>query len=244
MKNRITLLFAAAMISTILTAQNEGSSLSPSASFKFINKFLFRGVELTKDPCIAGDAALSYKGFTFGVWAISNFRGTFFEPDFYLSYTWKNLVFMLYDFDNGAGKDFFNFRNDETTHIDELSVKYTVSEEFPLALTAGTCFWGADKQIDYVNILGETIFKDKNNFSTYLEAYYPFYIKDFTIIPLIGVSTHESYTYASDGFGLIHAGFSVDKKLRVTENFAVTINYSFVFNHELNQAHSLMSISF
>jgi len=152
---------------------------------------------------------------------------------------------MLNDYDNGAGKDFFNFRNEQTKHIDELSVKYTISDDLPLSLTAGTCFWGADKQIDYIDSTGVTIFKNKNNFSTYLESYYPFYLNnDITITPLVGLTTHESYTYASEGFGFINVGFAVDKKLRITEKFAVTINYSFIFNHELNQVHSLMSISF
>ena len=157
-----------------LYSQNDESKFSANASFKIVSKYMFRGIEMTKDPNIVGEAYIGYKGWTLGMWATTNYSGTYYEPDIYISFAPKNFVFTLYDFDTGQGKDYFNFNNQNTTHIDELSIKYTVSEKIPLSLTFGTIIWGADKKINFYNSTGQAVLKDANNFSTYVEAVYPF----------------------------------------------------------------------
>jgi hypothetical protein len=225
-----------------VNAQEQESKFSATASFRVVSKYMFRGVEMTKDPNIVGDAYIGYKGWTLGVWATTNFSGTFYEPDIYISYAPKNFVFTLYDFDMGQGKDYFNFDNKKTTHLDELSVKYTVSEKVPLSLTIGTVIYGADKKIDHYDSSGQAVFKDANNFSTYVEAVYPFMVKEIAIIPTIGFTTHESYSYGSKGFSFINVGVTFEKRIRVSDKLSIPVGYSFIYNHSQKQAYSVMSI--
>ncbi len=229
-------------ISFAVYSQNEVSKFSANASFKLVSKYMFRGIEMTKDPNIVGEAYIGYKGWTLGMWATTNYSGTFYEPDIYISYSPKNFVFTLYDFDSGQGKDYFNFNNKQTTHIDELSVKYTVSEKIPLSLTLGTIIWGADKKIDFYDSTGQAILKDANNFSTYVEAVYPFAINEITITPTIGFTTHKSYTYSATGFSFINVGLTFEKRIRVSDKLSIPIGYSFIYNQGQKRAYSVMSI--
>ena len=151
-------------------------------------------------------------------------------------------MFTLYDFDMGQGKDYFNFDNKKTTHLDELSVKYTVSEKVPLSLTIGTVIYGADKKIDHYDSSGQAVFKDANNFSTYVEAVYPFMVKEIAIIPTIGFTTHESYSYGSKGFSFINVGVTFEKRIRVSDKLSIPVGYSFIYNQSQKQAYSVMSI--
>ena len=121
MKTVILTLGLILSIAFSVNAQEQESKFSATASFRVVSKYMFRGVEMTKDPNIVGDAYIGYKGWTLGVWATTNFSGTFYEPDIYISYAPKNFVFTLYDFDMGQGKDYFNFDNKKTTHLDEMS---------------------------------------------------------------------------------------------------------------------------
>ena len=225
-----------------LNAQDQESKFSANANFKLVSKYMFRGVEMTKDPNIVGEASIGYKGWTLGMWATTNYSGTFYEPDIYISYAPKNFVFTLYDFDMGQGQDYFNFNNKNTTHLDELSVKYTVSEKFPLSLTVGTTIWGADKKVDHYDSAGQAVLKDANNFSTYVEAVYPFVVKEIAIIPTIGFVTHESYTYGNKGFSFINVGVTFEKRIRVSDKISVPVGYSFIYNHSQKRAYSVMSI--
>jgi hypothetical protein len=242
MKTVILTLGLILSIAFSVNAQEQESKFSATASFRVMSKYMFRGVEMTKDPNIVGDAYIGYKGWTLGVWATTNFSGTFYEPDIYISYAPKNFVFTLYDFDMGQGKDYFNFDNKKTTHLDELSVKYTVSEKVPLSLTIGTVIYGADKKIDHYDSSGQAVFKDANNFSTYVEAVYPFMVKEIAIIPTIGFTTHESYSYGSKGFSFINVGVTFEKRIRVSDKLSIPVGYSFIYNHSQKQAYSVMSI--
>ena len=242
MKTVILTLGLILSIAFSVNAQELESKFSATASFKVVSKYMFRGVEMTKDPNIVGDAYIGYKGWTLGVWATTNFSGTFYEPDIYISYAPKNFVFTLYDFDMGQGKDYFNFDNKKTTHLDELSVKYTVSEKVPLSLTIGTVIYGADKKIDHYDSSGQAVFKDANNFSTYVEAVYPFMVKEIAVIPTIGFTTHESYSYGSKGFSFINVGVTFEKRIRVSDKLSIPVGYSFIYNHSQKQAYSVMSI--
>ena len=242
MKTVILTLGLILSIAFSVNAQEQESKFSATASFRVVSKYMFRGVEMTKDPNIVGDAYIGYKGWTLGVWATTNFSGTFYEPDIYISYAPKNFVFTLYDFDMGQGKDYFNFDNKKTTHLDELSVKYTVSEKVPLSLTIGTVIYGADKKIDHYDASGQAVFKDANNFSTYVEAVYPFMVKEIAIIPTIGFTTHESYSYGSKGFSFINVGVTFEKRIRVSDKLSIPVGYSFIYNQSQKQAYSVMSI--
>ncbi|MEI6141706.1 MAG: hypothetical protein WCP85_20710 [Mariniphaga sp.] len=225
-----------------LIAQEPESKFSANASFKLVSKYMFRGVEMTKDPNIVGEASIGYKGWTLGMWATTNYSGTFYEPDIYISYAPKNFVFTLYDFDMGQGNDYFNFNNKNTTHLDEFSVKYTVSEKIPLSFTVGTTIWGADKKVDHYDSTGQAVLKDKNNFSTYVEAVYPFVLKEITVTPTIGLVTSESYTYGSKGFSLINVGVTFEKRIRVSDKLSIPVGYSFIYNQSQKRAYSVMSI--
>ena len=242
MKSLVLTLVLLLSIGLFLYAQNDESKFSANASFKIVSKYMFRGVEMTKDPNIVGEAYIGYKGWSLGMWATTNYSGTFYEPDIYISYAPKNFVFTLYDFDMGQGKDYFNFNNKNTTHIDELSVKYTISDKIPLSLTIGTTIWGADKKIDFYDSTGQAVLKDANNFSTYVEAIYPFIVKEIAITPTIGFVTNESYTYGSKGFSFINIGVSFEKRIRISDKLSIPVGYSFIYNQSQKHAYSVMSI--
>ena len=225
-----------------LYSQSDEGKFSANASFKIMSKYMFRGIEMTKDPNIVGEANIGYKGWTLGMWATTNYSGTYYEPDIYISYAPKNFVFTLYDFDTGKGKDYFNFNNQKTTHIDELSVKYKVSDKIPLSLTVGTIIWGADKKIDFYDSTGQAVLKNANNFSTYVEAVYPFEVNEITITPTIGFTTHKSYTYSTTGFSFINVGVTFEKRVRVSDKLSIPVGYSFIYNQGQKRAYSVMSI--
>ncbi len=224
-------------------AQEKETNLSTDASFGVFSKYVFRGVEIGTDPCIQGGVSVTYDGLTMGFWASNNFSGTYFEPNFYFEYSISNFIITLYDYDVGQGIDFFNYNTDETTHSDEIMVTYTISDDFPLSLSLATIFYGADKKLDYIDAITGEVFL-KNNFSTYIEASYPFQINENTISVTGGITTHESGFYASDSFALINLGFSFEKSINVSESFSLPVGFSFIINPELGRAYCVMSLSF
>lgn len=196
-----------------------------------VSSYVWRGVQFDATPNIQPVLELSKGGFAVGAWGSYNFTGTYAEPDFYLSYATKHVAFVLNDYHFFAGKDFFNYNNDETGHALEAMLVFSGGDSFPLSFTASTFFYGPDKKIDgYDDETGEPFFSTDNNFSTYIEVAYNAQVNDISLDAFAGVSLNESYLYATDGFAMINLGVKASKSLKITDKFSLPLFMSVAAN--------------
>jgi hypothetical protein len=211
-----------------------------------VSRYIWRGKDYGNSPSIQPNVSLSVAGFKIGAWGCYGFvpfsakindttiedRGNYAEMDFYLSYTLKNFTLMVYDyfFPNPlsayAGNNYFHFKNATTGHTVEVSLSYAGPERFPLQVYAGTFVWGADKGKDSTGVFGRG---SKNNFSTYLEAAWQFNIKGFGIKPFVGGIPIGSGWYG-DTAGIVNAGLTVSKTIRITHDFGLPVYTSLITN--------------
>lgn len=234
MKNQLILSLFSLVLLINVNSQSDTSLFVTDASLEIVSRYIYRGVESNKEPSLQGEANISFSDFTFGVWASSSVTGGYFEPDLYLTYTWDNLSFTLNDYHVGEGLDYFNYKNDETAHINELSISYTLNESIPLTISASTIFYGADKKTD----------NDDNNYSSYLELSYPINLQAATLTLTGGMTTHESDYYQSEGTAIINLNASFEKEIKINEQFSLPIGFSTIVNPELNRLYCVLSIHF
>jgi len=211
-----------------------------------VSRYVWRGKDFGNSPAIQPNLSFSVAGFKIGAWGSYGFspwsekindstivnRGNYAEMDLYMSYTLKNFTIMVYDYflpnslSPNSGNNYFHFKKAETGHTVEVCLTYAGTEKFPLQLCAATLVWGADKGKDSSGVYG---LGTKNNFSTYLEAAYLFNIKGFGVKPFVGGIPFGSGWYG-DKAGVVNAGLTVSKTIRITSDFELPVYTSLITN--------------
>lgn len=225
------------------TQEKTNNPISFDLGADITSSYIWRGLQLDNAPNIQGWGELSAGNFFIGAWASSNFNGNFAETDVYVGYTLGNLTATLTDYFSGS-EDAFNYKKEETGHSGELMLEYSISDAFPLKLTAGTIVFGSDLKLDYIDDAEEPYFKDNNNYSTYLELMYPFTVGAVDFEFAIGGTTHESYYYSSEGAAITNINLKTSKSVKITSEFELPIAFQVVVNPELETFHSVFMISF
>jgi hypothetical protein len=224
-----------------------------------VSRFIWRGQDFGQSPAIQPAFSVSAWGFTLGAWGSYGFSRyaiklndsttvdvNYVETDLFLSYTWKYFTLMLFDYyapypaiDSLDGNNYFNYRNQSTLHTLEGSLIFNGPEKFPLQLLVATMFYGADKDKDSTGAVGAG---DKNNYSTYLEISYPFYLKGFELKPFIGGIPFESSWYG-DRAGITCFGLESRKEIPVTKRFSIPVKVTLMANPMAKKVYFVFGIT-
>lgn len=234
---RIASLIMLATVAIAAMGQEEENPLNLDISADIVSRYVWRGINLSESPAIQPTLSLTYKNITFGTWASYTFsRESLQEVDLFLSYETRFATFTLNNYYNppsdtiGFVGNYFELSSKNTPHILEGVLSLNGPEKFPIAITAAVMFWGNDRGED-----------DKNFYSTYIETAYPFELQDTKANLFIGITPFEGFYYSK--FGLVNAGVTVSKEIKITENYLLPIKGSFSINPALEKVFLVFSIT-
>lgn len=211
-------------ISSNVNAQSNDIDISLSGDL--VSSYVWRGVKQT-GASVQPALSASYKGFTIGSWASTDFGNNdgFKEVDFTASYAIKGLSVALTDYwwDGEGAANYFggeSLNGSNNGHMLEASLGYTFSEKFPLSLSWNTFFMGKGNKKE----------NGKNSYSTFIEASYPFSVKNVDFGLSIGVTPWKSVIYQTEKFSVTQIKLHASKTIQITDNFSVPIFGDIIFN--------------
>lgn len=207
---------------TFSISAQEKSSLDLSVGADFVSSYVWRGA-LQTGISVQPGLGLEIGGFSVSAWgSMDLFEAAFKEIDFSVGYRIAGFSFALTDY-WWAGENvykYFNYKNSTTDHLWEGSVGYTLPvETVPLSLQWNTFFAGAD------------IFKAGNGkraYSTYIEASYPFSVKEIALEAAIGLTPGESI-YASKA-SVVNLSLKATKEIKISEQFSLPVYGQLIAN--------------
>jgi hypothetical protein len=239
-KITISVLFLLSLLAgnlQVMNAQEEettgGASLDVNVDL--VSRYLWRGLLLNPAPNVQPYATLNVGNFSVGGWGSYSLTDYYAEADIFVAYSIGNVTLTVTDYfttqDTISDYGYFNWKKDTTLHTLEGMINWTVSEDFPLSLTAGTMFYGYD-----LNDNGKPLY------STYLEAAYPFTIGENTLDVFAGATPAKGY-YA-DKAAFVHLGCKASRDIKVTDNFTMPLSLSFSVNPTVKRAFFVAAITF
>jgi len=246
----LAVIFAAFI--SISNAQDEGG-IKFKATADLVSNYIWRGME-TKVAHFQPTAAIVMGNLEIGAWGSTDITGSYKEVDMYASFTAGAFNVQLWDYNWGFNRSFFNYKSEETDHIVELCLNYTLPEAFPMTISVNAFIFGADKK--KYSDAKETDLK-KQNYSNYIALSYP--IKDTKIFT--GFSSGDGY-YGDDyywgfddddnltptgvvgGFAMVNLGLQVTKSLKITDSYSLPIKSVFGFNPQAENAYLAFGITF
>lgn len=234
-----SILFLMIFLSSQIYSQ---SKLSLSANVDFVNRYVWRGLNIGDAPSAQPSITLSSKGFSFGLWgayALANNATASDEIDFWASYAFEfennvGLTLMVtdYTFPN-SGVKFFNFNNHDDAegagaHTVEIGASLSMGEKLPLTLSA------------YYNV-----YNDAGN-NTYFQVDYSTSVNDVSLDLFCGASAgseeNQAY-YGTDKFSIINIGAKVSKEIKITNDFSLPLFVSYIVNPNAENSYMVIGIS-
>ncbi|WP_455672620.1 hypothetical protein [Phocaeicola sp.] len=190
---------------------------------------LWRGMEVADGVVLTSDWNITdrRKHFCFGLWGGMNTQASYKEFDYYVSYTnggFKCSLWDIYNFSPDAAynnKEVFNYKASETGRFVDATVSYQFDKHFPLSLNWSTIVFGRDR--DRKN--------EKNRYSTFVYAEYPFYRKEsWDVSAGVGAAfalspdKHTRENFYGDTSGVVHLNLKAVYRLSVCRmDFPVTL---------------------
>jgi hypothetical protein len=189
-----------------------------------VSSYVWRGAYQGGGASIQPSLTFSSGGFTLGTWGSSNFSGGNKEVDFTLGYALGNLSLSVTDYwwEGEGALNYFDYSN---AHHYEVGAAYTFSESFPLRLAWNTMFAEPEDQ-----------------YSTYIEAAYPFAVKDINLEAAIGATPWEGI-YAAQ-FAFTNISLKASKSIRITDHFSLPLFGQLIVNPEIEDIFLVVGISF
>ncbi len=244
--NQIRLNFTFLMFALIITpafayepdpSADLNKKFSVNLSSELVSRYVWRGSAEDMHPHLQGSLLLNYGNLSFEAWGTSGLTSGFSEIDLVLAYQAGPLAFAITDYfvfndQDLPNANFFNFKtkDDEwTNHAVEGSVVYEGSDAFPIMITAGTFFFGNDKDAD-----------NKNLYSTYLEMAYQTVWKNYDILFFLGGTTHKGL-YA-DNAAITNVGMKTVRTVKMNENLKLALSSSLIVNPDLGHVFLVFGI--
>lgn len=239
MKKLATLFFASlfALCLTAMMPVPNAQAQSVSVGADITNRYVWRGVDFGNAAAIQPGVSFSQGGFTVGAWgsfAMAAGGGGGSSPvnenDLYASYTFDtdfgSFSVSVTDFYFSTGdNNFFDYDN-PGGHVIEPGISYSG----PISLHASINAYGRD---------GEN--------EIWLEASYPFSVKEVDLSLAIGGSPNdEAGYYATDAdtdAGITKLSLSASKSIEITDAFSLPISASYYVNPYLARSYFTFGIS-
>lgn len=218
------------------TVADDSPKIKLNIGVDLVSRYVWRGSLFSDAPNIQPYASVTYGQFTLMNWNSYAVNKNYAEVDFFLTWQPGRFGITLSDFcglvePKDSVYNYFDYNNKTTSHAFESTVFYTISESFPLKLTAGVFFYGLDK-----NEEGD------NNYSTYYEVSYPLQVTDYNLNFFAGGTTDAGY-YGTKA-GLVNVGTTIQKELKVTPSFTIPLSLSLSANPVNKYAYAVIMISF
>lgn len=204
------------------------AEFTPGATL--VSRYIWRGKDFGSAPAI--QPGLEYKtgNFAIGAWGSLTFNDNKFqEQDIYLSYNITDMFTVIvtdYFFPNDTvvNNKYFNYKDGETGHIFEGTVKFNGTEGIPLALAVNYNFYGADAdnsayiELTYSSKIGE------NNFDIFIG----------------GTAGKGIY---GDSEGIVYTGITGYKEIKFSESFTMPAFARLIFNPQAENIHFVFGLS-
>ncbi len=219
------------------TMQDDGK-VNFSLGTEFVSRYVWRGVVQDLAPHIQGSFTTTYKGFSFDIWGTSGITSSFSEINLTAAYNTGIFTIAFVDYfvtneNRMANVDFFSFKHRPlaaSNHTFEaLIILENFSSALPISFTAGTFFYGDDRDAD-----------DRQQYSTYLEMAYMLERDNYDISFFIGGTPFKG-AYA-DKTAFTNIGLKAVRNLKISNNFQLGISSSLVINPNARHAYVILGI--
>lgn len=210
-----------------------------SAGADLVSSYVWRGFgQGSTSPAIQPTVKFAYGSLSIGAWGSTNFAGTAKEADFFVGYAISDKFSVtLTDYNWDFSKSYFEYDNDSTKHVYEISLAYA-GDKFSAAVN--TMFYGNDKAIDGAEL--------KNAYTTYIELGYA--LTDNTTLAVGGLYTNKdaaginAYAVAQDGFNICNISLKSTKEIKVTDSFSIPVFGSVILNPMTEDVNFVIGASF
>jgi hypothetical protein len=214
-------LFVSFIVFTTLTnvwAQEE-KGLNIFMGADWVSSFVWRGSQLA-GMSVQPFWGLEISGFSISAWGSVDVEDKYKEVDFTLAYEKSGVSFELIDYWTACGYKYFSYQKDKTGHVLEAKLGYVLPvKSFPLSLSWSTCWAGADLDRE-----------GKKEYSTYIEAIYPFSIKEISLEAGFGLLPWKSAAYETDKPAVVNLNLKASKAIKITEHFSLPIFGQIIVN--------------
>ena len=203
----------------------------------FVNRYIWRGLDLGTAASIQPTLALTTGGFEVGAWGsyqIGRDESSLpaDEIDIYLGYTFDvgssslGIILTDYYYPNGSFK-FGDFDGDGNGgHTIELGAIFSGPESFPFYISG------------YVNIHNDP------DYSSYFELGYSSTVNDVGLDLFLGVTPGgDGAYYGTKDFNIINFGATASKEIKITDDFALPVFSSLIFNPKQEIAYLVFGIT-
>lgn len=240
----------------IVVSQNAGSdsttTLHPAKpkillqlSADLVSRYIWRGLDFGNSPSVQPNLSLSIGGFEIGCWSAVSFTNTYKEVDLWVKYSFRNLSLTFTDYyvpsldgtPASPNNKYFVYADKKTAHTFEGSLMFRGGEKFPLWVQAGVFFYGNDKRYGFDTEKDST---ESTYYSTYVEAGYSFSTRPFNVDLFAGFTPFAG-AYGDEA-GIVNAGLTVYKDLKITGEFVLPVSGSLIFNPSSNDVYFVFGI--
>ena len=231
MKNRIPVLIAVLALILAIGPSTPVLAQSFSLGADVYNRYVWRGFDYGESLSIQPTLEFSTDIVTIGSWAsysVAADGSGANEHDLYVSFALGpvSLGVTDYYFPSPGGSEFWDWSEDGGSHLLELNAGIGGTEAFPVTLSANIFFY------------------NETDNSVYLEVGYPFTIDDVDLGLAVGIVPMESAFYATSTFGVVNAGLSASKEIKITDSFSLPISAAYVLNPTPGSSRSFLLFGF
>lgn len=221
-------------IATSLCAQ-ENKKVTVNVAGDIVSSYVWRG-QYQVGSSIQPTLGVGIKNFSLTAWGSVDFTGKGNkEADLTAAYTFRNITLTATDYWwAGEGKNkYFHLDNHTTDHIYEAGITYLMPyNRFPLSLSCYTMIGGGDKKAN-----------GKQAYSTYMEANYPFTVKDVSMNAFCGFTPCDAAMYQTRGFAMTNIGVKASKNLRLSDSFSLPIYTQVIWNPNKEDVHFVFGVT-
>jgi len=240
MKNfKLTTILVLVLLCQVLKSQNPTISDSSACNMKLnvsadlMSRYIWRGADYGNSPSIQPAISVSNGNFEAGCWSAVATNNVYKEIDLYAKYTYKMLSLMVTDYyvpcanSLPASPDtrYFIYDDKKTAHSLEGSLLFKGGEKLPLWVSGNVFLYGNDKRWGYDAGKDTT---DKTYYSSYVEAGYTFTVKENSADIFVGF-TPAAGAYGNT-LGVVNAGITAYRKIKITSDFELPVKGSLIFN--------------
>lgn len=207
-------------------------SVNVDLSADLVSSYVWRGFKQA-GASVQPTLSAEYKGLSLSGWASTDIAGDGNkEVDFTLGYSVSGLTLSLTDYwwDGEGANRYFSYPEDGNSgHMLEAGVSYALSKSFPLSLSWNTFFLGK----------GNKKANGDNSFSTYIEASYPFQVKNVDLSISAGFIPWESAVYGPDmdDFKFTSIQLCASKEIKINDRFSLPVFANIITNPAVEDIH-------
>jgi hypothetical protein len=221
-----SLLFVA---STSLFAQSDSiQDITASANIDLVNHYIWRGQDYGHKPSLQPGLTATWNDFTLGYWGAYRIAGSGdHETDFYIEKTIGPVTFGIWDYWNysdSVSNNYFDYNKNSTSHLLEAKVLLSGGEKLPFNLLGSYLFYGADPTK-----------------SIYFELQYLHSFGSIDTQTFAGFQAKGEYYAPKTAF--VNLGFTASKSFKITKNWSLPINLSFIVNPDSKKAYLVAGIT-